>query len=211
MIIEILQVGQLGANCYILAGDQGGPGVVIDPGGEPDKILATAKRRNIEIVKILDTHGHWDHVDANAALAEATGADIMVNQEDARMLTDPILNLSVVVAAEERTQEVKHFLNDGDILKFGDLTIKAIHTPGHTLGSTSFLAEDNLFSGDLIFQQSVGRTDLPGGNGSALYQSIREKVMTLPDDVVIYPGHGPSTTVGGERSNNPYREYWISE
>ena len=211
MIIEILQVGKLGANCYILSGDQGGPGVVIDPGGEPDKILATAKRRNIEIVKILDTHGHWDHVDANAELAEATGADIMVNQEDACMLTDPILNLSVVVAAEERTQEVKHFLNNGDILKFGDLTIKAIHTPGHTPGSTSFLAEDNLFSGDLIFQQSVGRTDLPGGNGSALYQSIREKVMTLPDDVVIYPGHGPSTTVGGERSNNPYREYWTSE
>ncbi len=209
MIVETVQVGQLATNCYILAGQEGGQGVVIDPGAEPDKILAAAETKKIKIVKILNTHGHWDHIGANRALAEAVGADVYIDSRDAEVLGDPQKNLSAILSDGD-SQKADKLLENGETLQVDGLDILVLHTPGHTPGSSSFLAGDKLFCGDLIFLESVGRTDLPGSNGPDLFTSIREKAMSLPDAVTIFPGHGPSTTVGWEREHNPYRMYWQS-
>ncbi len=150
MIIETVPVGQLQTNCYILAGKEGGQGVVIDPGDEPDKILAAVEMKKIKIVKILNTHGHWDHIEANSAIAEAVGADIYIDKRDVEVLGDPQKNLSAVLSAGE-SQEADKLFGNSDSLQVDGLDIKVMHTPGHTPGSVSFLVGDKLFCGDLIF------------------------------------------------------------
>lgn len=211
MIVKTVHVGQLETNCYIIAGKKGGQGVVIDPGAEPGKILAAAELNKIKIVKILNTHGHWDHTDANSALAEAVGADIFIDKRDIEILGDPRKNLSAVFGAQEAAQDPDNLFGNGETLEVEGLDIKVLHTPGHTPGSSSFLVGEKLFCGDLIFLESVGRVDLPGSNGPDLFTSIREKVMSLNDGITIFPGHGPSTTVGWEREHNPYRMHWESQ
>jgi len=137
-------------------------------------------------------------------MSAPTGARVYIHKEDVELLGDPMRNLSLVVAMDECRVEADGVFAHGEVLDVGDLSIGVLHTPGHTPGSASFLVGDILFSGDLLFYQSVGRTDLPGSDESKLYESIRDKIMTLPDSVTIYPGHGDKTTVGWEREHNPY-------
>jgi hydroxyacylglutathione hydrolase len=203
LIIEKMPVGPLETNCYLIAGDEGGPGAVIDPGDYADQILAVAERLGINIEKIIVTHGHWDHIGALADLANLTGAEVLVHKKDAEYLTDPDKNLSGLVFAR-RERRADRSVEDGDIIKIGDLDLRVIHTPGHTPGSMSILVENNLFCGDLIFFGSIGRTDLPGGSRDEMHHSLHAKAMMLPDETNIYPGHGPVTTVGREREENPY-------
>lgn len=204
MFIETIPVGELETNCYLVADGQGGPGIVIDPGADPDKILAAADANGIKIGTIILTHAHWDHLGAVGALAADTGAKTLVHQLDADLLADPLRNLSGLALGEKISLQPDGYLSSDQIIKVGGLEINVIHTPGHTPGSVSLLTAGTLFCGDLVFYGSVGRTDLPGGDQERLHESIHSKVMTMPDSTIIYPGHGPSTTVGWERENNPY-------
>ncbi|MDP1809010.1 MAG: MBL fold metallo-hydrolase, partial [Actinomycetota bacterium] len=186
LIIETIPVGSLQTNCYLIAAKAGGDALVIDPGGDAEKILSAAAKHDLKIVTIINTHGHWDHIGANPALVKATGAKVFVH------------------AGEEFSTRPDGVLTDGETIEVGGLEIKVIHTPGHTPGSSSFLVAGDLFSGDLIFYESVGRTDLPGSDEGKLHESIDSKVLTLPDKTNIFPGHGPKTSVGWEREHNPY-------
>ncbi len=203
MIIETVPVGTLATNSYIIAGDGETVGAVIDPGDEAVKILAAATAAGLKIGKIILTHGHWDHIGAVAEVAEATGAEVFVHEGDLAHLSDPNKNLSGLVF-ERRDCRADRTVVDGDTINVGPLELTVIHTPGHTPGGMSLLAQGNLFCGDLVFLGSIGRTDLPGGDDRQMHVSVHSKVMTLPDETNIYPGHGPATTVAREREENPY-------
>ena len=149
---------------------------------------------------IINTHGHADHVMGDAAF----GFPVLIHEADAACLNDPVRSLSFLSGQKMDTPEVKKYVADGDIIKMGDIDLEILHTPGHTPGGISIKCGDVLFSGDTLFFESVGRTDLPGGDHRALISGIKEKLMTLPDDVTVYPGHGPETTIGHERKYNEF-------
>ncbi len=177
MNIKKLVVGILQANCYILIGER--QGIIIDPGGEPDRIIEAVS--NLRIDLILLTHNHFDHIEALVPVMKATSAEVAIH---------PLDNIEVAGRA----------LKDGETIKFDGKEILVINTPGHTPGSCCFLFEDKLFSGDTLFAGGWGNTMFPGGSEIAIFKSIREKLMPLPDETIVYPGHGESTTIGEEKS-----------
>ncbi len=206
MLVEALQVGMLGTNCYIVAGEPGGAAAVIDPGGDLKAILATLQRDDLTCAAVLCTHGHMDHVAVAGPLSEETGAPVLIHPEDAEALLafrSRILGgvMGGVVPAKARSVEM---LEPGTAVTVGALEFQVLHTPGHTRGSVSFYAAPNLFCGDLIFAGSIGRTDLRGGSLHDLLTSVKEKVFVLPEDTRIMTGHGPRTTLAVERRSNPY-------
>lgn len=204
MRIYSAAVGEMGTNCYMIADETTGCGAVIDPGADGAVLLRKAEERGIKLQYILLTHTHYDHIGAVAELKRATGAAIAVGAEDADGLHDGRWNLSAFTGETIAPTEADILLRDGDELQMGNLRIRALFTPGHTKGGICFLAGDDLFAGDTLFAQSVGRSDFPGGNPQTLLHSIRTKLMTLEDGVRVYPGHGPATTIGAERRGNPY-------
>ena len=203
MKIQSLVVGPVAANCYLLS-DEGGKGIVIDPGGDAPAILDKIRKEHITVEAILNTHGHSDHIAANDALRDATGAPLYIHAADEHMLTDPRANLSLFMGGNVVSRPAEHHLKEGDILCVGAMAFKVLHTPGHSPGGVCFAGEGVLFSGDTLFADSIGRTDFPGGSLPQLIGVIKEKLMALPDDTVVYAGHGPSTTIGRERQYNPY-------
>ncbi|MGP1585185.1 MAG: MBL fold metallo-hydrolase [Schwartzia sp. (in: firmicutes)] len=203
MKIQSLVVGPVAANCYLLF-DEGGKGIVIDPGGDAPAILDTIRKEHITVEAILNTHGHSDHIAANDAVRNATGAPLYIHAADENMLTDPRANLSLFMGGNVVSRPAEHHLKEGDILCVGAMALKVLHTPGHSPGGVCFAGEGVLFSGDTLFADSIGRTDFPGGSLPQLIGVIKEKLMALPDDTVVYAGHGPSTTIGRERQYNPY-------
>lgn len=204
MILKTLIVGELETNCYILGDEKTREGIIIDPGGEFELIEKTLKELNLEIKYIVLTHGHSDHIGALAELKKRTGAQILIHQEDAEMLCEPEKNLSVFSFKLICAPEADRVLKDKDKIKIGKIELEVFHTPGHTKGSISLLTDKIIFSGDLIFYGSVGRTDIPGGSYQKLLRSIQDNILNKEDDTIIYPGHGPATTVGEERKNNPF-------
>lgn len=200
-----LEVGMLGTNCYILMDEATKEGYIIDPGGEAKKVLAAAKEAGLECRGILCTHGHMDHVGAVAKVAGTLGATVYISEIDSPSLagSPPGITgrLSSLVVSKPGGVEL---LSPGDTMRFGEHELKVLATPGHTKGSLSFLCEDNLFCGDLVFQGSIGRTDLRGGSMSELLAAVSREVFVLPDSARIYPGHGPATTVAAEKSRNPF-------
>jgi len=207
VIIIPLVVGDLATNCYVVGDPDTKKGIVIDPGGHAQRILDTVKRQGLEIVTIVDTHGHFDHVLANEVVKEATGAPIAIHPADAPMLTDPRKGFGVFAmffGGLRGGPPADVLLNDGDEVRFGNQVLKVVHTPGHSQGSISLVGEGVVFSGDALFQGSIGRTDFPGGDYDQLIASIRTRILTLPDDTVVYSGHGPATTVGDEKRYNPF-------
>lgn len=205
MFLKTLEVGPLGTNCYLLGCEETKEGAVIDPGAEGERILAAAREAGIKIAYIINTHGHIDHIGANGIIKESTGAPVLIHKDDAPYLTEPGRNLSLFMGSRDKSPEADCFLEEGDTINIGrTITLTVIHTPGHTPGGICLKGEGFIFTGDTLFAGSIGRTDLPGGSYNQLINAIKEKLFVLDDDLKIYPGHGPSSTIGAERVDNPF-------
>ncbi|MEW6189128.1 MAG: MBL fold metallo-hydrolase [Actinomycetota bacterium] len=203
MILRRLIVGPLAANCYILAAFKGSEAAVIDPGAEGERILKAIEGDDLKLKYIINTHGHCDHFGACDQLAKATGAKIFIHADDAELLEKPVENLSLIYGAHSSSASWDELLKEGQIMTVGELKLKILHTPGHTRGSISILVDDLLFTGDLLFKGSVGRTDFPSSSWDKLMESLK-KIISLPDSTKIYPGHGPETTLIQEKELNPF-------
>ncbi len=208
MVIEHLVVGMLQTNCYVLMDPENSIAVVIDPGGEAKRICKLLESKNVALKAILLTHGHFDHVLDAWTLKELCGGEIYIHPLDKPLLKDRMVGLGALLSGKFPTmeKEVDEFLREGEILTFGSIKLKVIETPGHTPGHVSFYIPEEkiIFVGDTLFDGSIGRTDFPGGSYEQLINSVRTKIFPLGDDVVVYPGHGPKTTVGKERKTNPF-------
>ena len=206
MLIETIVVGPLGVNCLILGDKQSNEGVVVDPGADADMILSAVARFGLKVKYVINTHGHFDHVGCNRQLLERTGAELLIHEDDLVLLSRAASSALKYGFKVEDSPAPSRYLTDGLRLEFGRRCIEVLHTPGHTLGGCSLLlrAEQLVITGDTLFADSVGRTDLPGGSHDQLIASIKTKLLPLPDDTVVWPGHGPSTTIGREKRSNPY-------
>ncbi|WP_378955612.1 MBL fold metallo-hydrolase [Pelosinus sp. sgz500959] len=204
MKIIRMEVGQLGANCYIVYCEKTLKGAVIDPGGNGKEIVDQLKAKQIELVYIFNTHGHADHITANDDVKRATSALVLIHSADANMLISPQGNLSSYIGNQLVCEPADRLLHDGERLTVGEIEFEVIHTPGHTLGGICLKANDVLFSGDTLFEQSVGRSDFPGGSHNQLISSIKNKLLPLADHITVLPGHGGATTIGDERHANPF-------
>lgn len=204
MILHTLVFGALQTNCYILADEETKNAMVIDAPDNADKILEFAENNGYKITDIVLTHGHFDHILALTELKEATGATLCTFTDTKEFLNDRVLNLSHYISIDLDPIVPDKLLSDGDIIDFFGNEIKVIHTPGHTKDCICLLFGNTLISGDTLFKLSIGRWDHPTGDMAQEINSIKEKLLVLPDDTMVYPGHGPSTTIGEERRGNPY-------
>jgi len=203
MILKQLELGPFSSNCYIVGSEASKEGMIIDPGDEAETILANVKDLGLEIKSIVLTHAHVDHIGALKEVKEATGAEVAIHADDAQALQEK--SVSAMFGLSYPTPlPPDRLLKDGDSIDIGDLHFSVLHTPGHSPGCICLLGEGVVFSGDTLFNFSIGRYDLPGGNHSQIMDSIHTKLMALPDDTAVYPGHGPDTTIGTERQGNPF-------
>jgi hydroxyacylglutathione hydrolase len=206
MIHEILPVGPLQCNCSVIGDETTREAMVIDPGDDIEDVLALIEKHNLKVKQIVVTHAHIDHVGGAMKLRAATGAPILLNQNDSALLKMLDVQAAWIGMKNPGQVDIDHSIGQADTLRTGSLTADVIHTPGHTEGSIClyFQAESKLIAGDTLFAGSIGRTDLPGGSMEKIIRSLHEKVMALPDDTLVVPGHGPLTTIGEERESNPF-------
>lgn len=204
MILESLEVGRIQCNCYIVGCEKTKEGVVIDPGGDADLVAEVVKKHNLTIKYFICTHAHFDHVEGIKDLLTYIKAPILLHEEDSALYENLPGQAQMFGLKAEPAPTSNRYLKDGDVIEFGELTMKVFHTPGHSPGSISLQVDNVVFTGDTIFAGSIGRTDLPGGSMEKLITSAREKILSLGDNVKLYPGHGPATTVGYEKKYNPF-------
>ena len=204
MIIKKLEVGPIMANCFILGCESTKEGVVIDPGDDADRILMELAKSGLKVKYLINTHGHFDHVGANKRMKEVTGAEIAVHPDDEPMFQELSRSSMMFGLSAENSPPADIRLNDGDEITFGEITLKVIHTPGHSKGGICLYTKGYLFAGDTLFAGSIGRTDLNGGDYDTLISSIKEKLLVLEPETVVYTGHGPETTIGNEKRTNPF-------
>ena len=197
-------VGAIETNCYIVYDEETKECAVIDPGAEAEKIIRLIHQKELKPIMIINTHGHVDHVGANKDLIDEYGVPLLIHSADSPML-DKVeqMELSFFLGAKNSPPADK-FLVEGEKVDIGSIQLEIIHTPGHSPGSVSLLGNGVLFSGDTLFWGGVGRTDLPGGSWNELVRSIKEKILTLPKETLVLPGHGPQTTVDKEKRSNPF-------
>ena len=204
MIVRRLVVGYLSSNCYIVGSEAAKEGLIIDPGGDARGILKTVKDVGLDIKVILLTHGHSDHIAALSDVYEATKAEVAVHAEDAQFLRGRG-SVSMMFGISYRTPSAPgRLLEDGDSIDIGDLHFSVVHTPGHTPGCICLLGDDIVFTGDTLFYHGIGTAMMPGSSRSQMINSIHTRLMTLPDNTIVYPGHGRQTTIGAERRGNPF-------
>lgn len=200
--IERLEVGPLMTDCYILK--SGEEMVVIDPGGDGVRILNKVNELGGKVKFVINTHGHIDHIAANGEVVEATGAEVLIHQLDARMLAMPEINLSMMMGMEINSPKPSRLLVEGDILVVGEERLNVLHTPGHTPGSICLLGEGYAFTGDTLFLDSIGRVDLPGGSELQMQNSLVRLERLLKRETMLYPGHGPTGSFGRALLVNPF-------
>ncbi|MGB5925733.1 MAG: MBL fold metallo-hydrolase [Dehalococcoidia bacterium] len=206
MIIKMLVVGPFAANCYIVGSSATKQGMIIDPGAEAETILRTVQQTGLSISLIVITHAHMDHVGALREVQERTDAHFAVHEaEKGFVFSAPMRMLtSVGITPFKSPPKPDRLLKDGDPIDVGDLHFEVLYTPGHSSGGICLSGHGAVFSGDTLFNSGIGRTDFPGCSHERLMKSIREKLMVLPDETIVYPGHGPPTTIGDERRGNPF-------
>ena len=222
LIHEVLPVGLLQCNCSILGDAATGDAIVVDPGEEVERILEIIRRHNLKVRAIVSTHTHIDHVGGLATLHKATGAPVMFHEADLPLYANLEMQAQWLGVPTPTTMRIQDFVTEGSTLRWGGFAARVLHTPGHTPGSISLLVEPDiaaaeekavahnarsarrLLAGDTLFHGSIGRTDLPGGSFPQIINSIREKLLVLPEDMIVYPGHGDVTTIGFERERNPF-------
>ncbi len=204
MIVERLVVGMLQCNCYVVGCEDTKVGIVIDPGGDAPLILERVEQLGLSIKYVVNTHGHIDHIAANRPVKEATGAMIAIHRDDAEWLTRDQGGFARMLGVVSPGPPADILLDEGDEISFGNDNLQVIHTPGHSLGGISLAGDELVFCGDTLFAMGVGRVDLPGGSWETLMHSIKTRLFTMPDDTVLYTGHGPPTTVGREKRFNPW-------
>jgi len=206
--IDCLILGDFQTNCYVVRADETATAcVIVDPGLDPDDLLGFLTQHQLQPVAAIITHGHVDHIVGLAALRQQyPQVKVYIHQLDAPLLTDPQANLSILAGMSFATEPADVLLHEGDVIEEAGLQFRVLHTPGHTPGGMCLYAEAEaaVFAGDTLFADSVGRTDFPGGDTDQLLESIRTKLFTLPDNTVVYAGHGMRTTIGREKRANPF-------
>jgi glyoxylase-like metal-dependent hydrolase (beta-lactamase superfamily II) len=207
MFLKQMQVGHMAIFAYIVGDLESGEGLVIDPAANCSGIIKMAEQNNINIKYIVNTHGHVDHISGNTEMKKKTGAQIIIHKDDAKLLvfTPPMV---FKMFGAEQSPPADITVNDGELITVGGISLKVIHTPGHSPGGMSLYTKGYVFTGDTLFVEAVGRTDLPGGSWPVMHRSITERLCTLPDDTKVLPGHNygrmPTSTIGHEKMNNPY-------
>jgi hydroxyacylglutathione hydrolase len=200
-----IEISNMGENCYIVGCEETREVAVIDPGGNASGIIKLLQDNQLKAIYVINTHGHIDHIGGNRGVKEATGAQILIHEQDAKMLVDSAANFSFMMGTQVTSPPADKFIGEGDMIKIGNtVELEVIHTPGHSLGGVCLKTGDIIFVGDTLFQGSIGRTDFPGGSYKQLIQMIKEKLLCYDDAVTAYPGHGPATTIGFERKHNPF-------
>jgi glyoxylase-like metal-dependent hydrolase (beta-lactamase superfamily II) len=207
MISRMMTVGSFFTNCYVVWCSTTREAIVIDPGfdrqDEGERVLGVLKENELKTKFIVDTHGHPDHTSGNGVVKGATGVPILIHKLDAGMLSGATGKLTALFGFRSTSPSADGFLKDGDVVKFGEIALRVLHTPGHSPGSISLVGEDCVFTGDTLFAGSIGRTDLRGGSSKEIMRSLK-KLATLPDKFVVYPGHGPKSMIGKEKRSNPF-------
>lgn len=207
MFLKQMQVGHMAIFAYIVGDPESGEGLVIDPAANCSGIIQVAQQNNLNIKYIVNTHGHVDHISGNTEMKKKTGAQIVIHKDDAElMVSTPPMVFKMFGAEQSPPADIT--VNDGDLITVGGISLKVIHTPGHSPGGMSLYTKGYVFTGDTLFVEAVGRTDLPGGSWQVMLRSLKERLCTLPDDTKVLPGHNygrmPTSTIGHEKMYNPY-------
>ena len=208
MIIKQLTVGEMPTFCYVLGCERTRAGVVIDPGGDAERILAVIREQALQIRYIINTHCHPDHTCGNGKIKESTGAEIVLHQLDHDLLRDPAAAAYFKRMGLPPSPPADRLVADGDFIRFGKYSLKVINTPGHSPGGICLYGAGQLFTGDSLFVGAAGRVDMPGGDFNTLLKGLEEKIAPLPEETVIWPGHDygetPTSTIGREKKENPF-------
>jgi hydroxyacylglutathione hydrolase len=207
MIIKQIIVGSMVVCCYIVACEKTKKAAIVDPGGDVDKILAEVDKMGVTVVSIIATHGHPDHVCGNREIQEATGAEIIMHSADALFFDKPEVKNYFSMLGLEASPSPGRQVEDGDIIEIGEVKLQVLHTPGHTPGGMCLYNKPDVITGDTLFVDGLGRTDFPGGSHEELIDSIKKKLLVLPEETVVWPGHGYGgyrSTIGVEKASNPY-------